>query len=311
MSTCKPFRLFLNSTQLSSAIVENDGSLSRSLFKLAQSTSRGTPSAVVPQTENVSALKLHALVMRVMVFDVLQACCPLCLEDAETLLHAPCSHGYCRMCWEGLLSVALQDTSTTKVKTGAQDLLDVSKLQCPGCSCVPRALSFVSCVTHFVLRSYTANHMDKFISLSFIQAVVPSTTNQIAQCICKVNLENLRSLAQLTLILSNPLSSISTLPPTSDVQDLASKYIRAALPAAQCKCGAVVVGSVQEDEFTCVCGNAGSIGQMKRSSDSQWMPHPFASCSACHTWSLLGTSGSIERCASHLSRSFDVLGRRH
>jgi hypothetical protein len=58
------------------------------------------------------------------------------MNDDETILHAPCGHGNCRICWEGLVLTALQDTSTTKVKTGATDLLDVSKLKCPGCTCV-------------------------------------------------------------------------------------------------------------------------------------------------------------------------------
>ncbi len=68
-----------------------------------------------------------------------QAYCPMCMQDDETILHAPCGHGHCRMCWEGLVLVALQDSSTTKVKTGAADLLDVSKLMCPGCTCVSHA----------------------------------------------------------------------------------------------------------------------------------------------------------------------------
>jgi hypothetical protein len=54
-------RYFLTSTQLSSAIVENEGSLSRSLFKLAQTASMGAPAAVTPQTENVRALTMHGL----------------------------------------------------------------------------------------------------------------------------------------------------------------------------------------------------------------------------------------------------------
>jgi hypothetical protein len=54
-------RYFLTSTQISSAIVENEGSLSRSLFKLAQTASMGAPAAVTPQTENVRSLTMHAL----------------------------------------------------------------------------------------------------------------------------------------------------------------------------------------------------------------------------------------------------------
>ena len=133
-----------------------------------------------------------------MLSDALQACCPMCLNDDETLLHAPCGHGYCRVCWEGLVLVALQDTSTTKVKTGAQDLLDLSKLQCPGCTCVSRSSSPASAASHAVIHSYTAERMDKFISLSFIQAVVPSTTNQIALCICKVSTGHLEAATQST-----------------------------------------------------------------------------------------------------------------
>jgi hypothetical protein len=130
----------------------------------------------------------------------------MCLNDDETLLHAPCSHGYCRVCWEGLVLVALQDTSTTKVKTGAQDLLDLSKLQCPGCTCVSRSSS--SAAAHAVIHSYTAERMDKFISLSFIQAVVPSTTNQIALCICKVSTGRFQAATQST----------RTIPPTHCLQ---------------------------------------------------------------------------------------------
>jgi hypothetical protein len=136
--------------------------------------------------------------------------------------------------------------------------------------------------------------MDPFLPLSFIQAVVPSTKNQIAQCLCKVQrlsqiifARNRASLHPRTMHHPNLVADYG--------QDLASKYIRAALPAAQCRCGAIVIGSVQEDEFSCFCGRFGSIGHLKRSSDSTWIPHPFSSCSACHTWNLLGTSGSVER----------------
>lgn len=137
--------------------------------------------------------------------------------------------------------------------------------------------------------------MDPFMSLSFVQAVVPSTANQIAQCLSKVDTS---SFANLNFPDIRPVISSFRIADAL-VQDLASKFIRAALPAAQCKCGAIIIGSVQEDEFTCLCGRTGSIGHLKRSSDVQWVPHPFASCSACHTWNLLGTSGSIERCACH------------
>jgi hypothetical protein len=145
-----------------------------------------------------------------MLSDALQAFCPLCMTEDETLLHAPCGHGYCHVCWEGLVLVALADTSTTKVKTGAQDLLDLSKLQCPGCTCVSRSLTSASAATHAVIHSYTAERMDKFISLSFIQAVVPSTTNQIALCICKVSTEHLQSATRSTR--SNPRTHCHQLP---------------------------------------------------------------------------------------------------
>jgi hypothetical protein len=108
------------------------------------------------------------------------------MNEDETILHAPCGHGCCRMCWEGLVLVALQDSSTTKVKTGATDLLDVSKLMCPGCTCVlPILFQFVVLSRDFSCR-YTPSHMDPFLSLSFVQAVVPSTATQIAQSLCKV-----------------------------------------------------------------------------------------------------------------------------
>jgi hypothetical protein len=58
------------------------------------------------------------------------------MNDDETVLFAPCGHCCCRMDWHLLVQVALQDSSTTKVKTGQAGLLDVSKLQCHGCSCV-------------------------------------------------------------------------------------------------------------------------------------------------------------------------------
>jgi hypothetical protein len=146
--------------------------------------------------------------------------------------------------------------------------------------------------------------MDPFLSLSFIQAVYPSAMQQIAVCLCKVSHQSTNRTANpfgnrhlnqnITSVAFHQLQaqrcSLSCRP-----QDLASKYMRAALPAAQCKCGAVIVGTAQEDEYTCVCGRAGSIGHIKRSSDAQWIPHPFASCSANHTWNLLGTSGSVER----------------
>jgi hypothetical protein len=58
------------------------------------------------------------------------------MNDDETILYAPCGHFACRMDWVGLVQVALQDSSTTKVKKGEDGLLDVSRLQCHGCTCV-------------------------------------------------------------------------------------------------------------------------------------------------------------------------------
>jgi hypothetical protein len=125
--------------QLSSAIVENEGSFARAIFKLTRPASAGLPAAGIPQIEKVSAA-VHALtashVMPVAYekLNLLKGFCPLCMNDPETVFEAPCGHGCCRTCWEGLVLVALQDSSTTKVKTGATDLLDVSKLKCHGCS---------------------------------------------------------------------------------------------------------------------------------------------------------------------------------
>ena len=81
--------------------------------------------------------------------------------------------------------VALQDSSTTKIKTGEENLLDISKLKCSGCT-------------------YTTDPATSapFLPLPFIQAVAPSTANQIGISLCK---------------------------------DLASKFMRASLPAAACK----------------------------------------------------------------------------
>ena len=194
---------------------------------------------------------------------------------------------------------------------------------CPGCSATAaRALQPSNSMKVIVSRrrhSYSSDHMDPFLSLSFIQAVYPSAMQQIAVCLCKVSHQSTNLTANpfgnrhlnqnITSVALHQLQaqrcSLSCLP-----QDLASKYMRAALPAAQCKCGAVIVGTAQEDEYTCVCGRAGSIGHIKRSSDAQWIPHPFASCSANHTWNLLGTSGSVERYSSHfLHLAFGCLQR--
>jgi hypothetical protein len=121
--------------QLSSAIVENEGSLSRALFKLAHFASAGVPAVAIPQKENVNFLITHDDVD--CACDTYQAYCPICMNDDETILYAPCGHAACRMDWVGLVQVALQDSSTTKVKKGEDGLLDVSRLQCHGCTCVP------------------------------------------------------------------------------------------------------------------------------------------------------------------------------
>jgi hypothetical protein len=120
--------------QLSSAIVENEGSLSRALFKLAHFASAGVPAVAIPQKENVNSLNTHDNVDCAR--DTYQAYCPICMNDDETILYAPCGHAACRMDWVGLVQVALQDSSTTKVKKGEDGLLDVSRLQCHGCTCV-------------------------------------------------------------------------------------------------------------------------------------------------------------------------------
>jgi len=99
----------VDAMQLSSAIVEQEGSLSRALFKLAGAASAGQGSMVVPKSVGM---------------------CNVCLNENETILHAPCGHGMCAVDWEGQVLVALQDSSTTKVKTGEENLLDISKLKC-------------------------------------------------------------------------------------------------------------------------------------------------------------------------------------
>jgi hypothetical protein len=83
--------------------------------------------------------------------------CSLCIQE-ETLLLAPCGHAFCRICWQGYVSTALVDGSTTKVKQGAEDLLDLSQLQCPGCLSEDK---------------YQAPAPAQFLSLYFVQAICP------------------------------------------------------------------------------------------------------------------------------------------
>ena len=109
------------------------------------------------------------------------------MNDDETILYAPCGHGACRLDWENLVRVALQDSSTTKVKTGGEGLLDVSKLQCHGCTYVAPIPSNRIISTRNTPRSYSSERMDPFLPLSFIQAVCPSVGNQIALSLCKVS----------------------------------------------------------------------------------------------------------------------------
>jgi hypothetical protein len=83
--------------------------------------------------------------------------CSTCIQD-ETLLLAPCGHGFCRICWQSYVATALVDGSTTKIKTGAEDLLDISQLQCPGCKADDL---------------YQGPNPAPFLSLSFSQALCP------------------------------------------------------------------------------------------------------------------------------------------
>ena len=59
--------------------------------------------------------------------------CSMCMEEEELLL-APCGHGFCRADWQGYVATAIIDGSTTTVNKGGEDLLDVTRLQCPACA---------------------------------------------------------------------------------------------------------------------------------------------------------------------------------
>jgi hypothetical protein len=60
--------------------------------------------------------------------------CSMCMEDDETLLLAPCGHGFCRSDWQGYIATAIVDGSTTTVNKGVENLLDITRLQCPACA---------------------------------------------------------------------------------------------------------------------------------------------------------------------------------
>ena len=83
--------------------------------------------------------------------------CNMCIQD-EPLLLAPCGHGFCKVCWHGYVSTAVVDGSTTKVKQGAENLLDLSRLECPGCQAEDK---------------YQGQTPAPFLSLNFVQALCP------------------------------------------------------------------------------------------------------------------------------------------
>jgi hypothetical protein len=97
--------------------------------------------------------------------------CSLCMEDDEKLLLAPCGHGLCKVCWQGYISTAIIDGSTTRVRQGDEDLLDLSQLQCPGCK---------------EEEKYQGPHPAPFLTLTFLQAICPpATSHSFSQRICE------------------------------------------------------------------------------------------------------------------------------
>jgi hypothetical protein len=97
--------------------------------------------------------------------------CSLCMGDDETLLLAPCGHGLCKLCWQGYIATAIVDGSTTKVRQGHEDLLDLAQLQCPGCK---------------EEDLYQGPSPAPFLPLSFLQLICPpATSHSFSQRICE------------------------------------------------------------------------------------------------------------------------------
>jgi hypothetical protein len=95
----------------------------------------------------------------------------MCMEDDETLMLAPCGHGFCKLCWQGYISTAVVDGSTTQVQKGVEYLLDVSQLQCPGCKEEDK---------------YQDPNPAPYLSLSFLQSICPpATSHSFNQRICE------------------------------------------------------------------------------------------------------------------------------
>jgi hypothetical protein len=119
------------------AVASEEGSFARAIFKMSrQSVDLASPVAIQTST----------------------GFCTMCMDDDILLLLAPCGHGFCKICWEGYVSTAVIDGSTTKVKQGAEDLLDLSQLQCPGCKGEDK---------------YQGPTPVPFLSLSFAQKICP------------------------------------------------------------------------------------------------------------------------------------------
>jgi hypothetical protein len=129
-------------TYFSAAVMSVEGSFARAIFKIVHSP---VDCAVAVSIESRTGF------------------CSLCMEDDETLLLAPCGHGFCRICWQGYISTAIVDGSTTKIKQGVEDLLDVSMLQCPGCTSEDK---------------YQGPNPAPFLTLSFAQAICPPATSR-------------------------------------------------------------------------------------------------------------------------------------
>jgi hypothetical protein len=129
-------------THFPAAVMSVEGSFARAIFKIVHSP---VDCAVAVSIETQTGF------------------CSLCMEDDEMLILAPCGHGFCRICWQGYVSTAIVDGSTTKVKQGVEDLLDVSMLQCPGCTSEDK---------------YQGPNPAPFLTLAFAQAICPPATSR-------------------------------------------------------------------------------------------------------------------------------------
>ena len=131
------------------SITSQEGSIARAIFSILQSTADcKLPDAI----ETKSGF------------------CSMCMEDDETLMLAPCGHGFCKICWQGYITTAVVDGSTTQVQKGVECLLDVSQLQCPGCKEEDK---------------YQEPSPAPFLTLSFLQSICPpATSHSFNQRIC-------------------------------------------------------------------------------------------------------------------------------